>query len=170
MIRTISLILVIFIWAVSASSAQINKVTLKDLKALNGTWFGSLTYLDYTSGKPYTMPADVKVSIIKKKNCLLLVNIYPNEPSANSTDSLKISKDGAYMNKGAVKTVEKLADGSLKITTEHLGFDGNDGKAATIRHTYTVGNQSFIIRKDVKFNDQAEWIKRHEFSYKRIKS
>ena len=46
-------------------NAQSNlKTTVKDLEKLSGSWQGSLTYLDYSSGKPYTMPADIEVKSI----------------------------------------------------------------------------------------------------------
>lgn len=32
------------------------KTIQKEFGKLSGTWQGSLTYLDYSSGKPYTMP------------------------------------------------------------------------------------------------------------------
>ena len=46
--------------------AQSNKPILRphDLKSLVGTWSGQLTYLDYTSGKPFNMPANVEIAEI----------------------------------------------------------------------------------------------------------
>ena len=47
---------------VNAQSFQI-----KDLAASTGSWQGKLTYLDYSSGKPYTMPANIKISLTENK-------------------------------------------------------------------------------------------------------
>jgi hypothetical protein len=33
----------------------------KDFAKLSGTWGGSLTYVDYSTGKPYTMPANLEI-------------------------------------------------------------------------------------------------------------
>ena len=50
----------------------------KDLKNLIGKWEGTLTYLDYQSDKPYTMPANIEVNLIDSNN-FLYKNIYPKE-------------------------------------------------------------------------------------------
>ena len=44
----------------SAPQAQ-NTLTANDLSPLLGEWTGSLTYVDYSSNKPYTMPAIIKL-------------------------------------------------------------------------------------------------------------
>ena len=72
--------------------AQNNSKSIRnDFKKLSGTWQGSLTYLDYSSGKPYTMPADVAIKSIPKTNNFIFSNTYPNETNANSIDTIAIS-------------------------------------------------------------------------------
>ena len=56
------------------------KVSVNDFSPALGKWKGSLTYLDYTSGKPYTMPAWVE--IVPGKSQVVLGYEYPNEPKA----------------------------------------------------------------------------------------
>ena len=149
-------------------NAQSNlKTTVKDLEKLSGSWQGSLTYLDYSSGKPYTMPADIEVKRINKTNKFVFSNLYPKEASANSIDTITISTDGEYIDKELVKSRQELANGNIEIITEESGKDGNDNKQATIRHTYTIGKAYFNKRKDVQFVGETEWIKRHEYSYTR---
>ncbi|MFX5622751.1 hypothetical protein ABTE00_21585, partial [Acinetobacter baumannii] len=46
------------------SFAQDLRIQKNDTRIFEGKWVGSLTYLDYTSGKPYTMPADLIVTAI----------------------------------------------------------------------------------------------------------
>lgn len=141
------------------------KTSVKDFKKLEGFWKGSLTYLDYSSGKPYTMPADVTIRSIKKTNRFVFSNMYPNETSANSSDTLIISIDGKYIDNELVKSSKKLSNGAIEIITEASGNDGNDQKAANFRHTYTFSKTTFSIRKDVQFIGEKDWIKRHEYSY-----
>jgi hypothetical protein len=149
-------------------NAQINfKSIHKNFKELTGSWQGTLTYLDYSSGKPYTMPANIEVKRIKKTNKFAVSNIYPNEMSANSTDTLTISKDGKYINKELVKSKQTLASGDIEIVTEASGIDGNDDKPAIFRHTYTIGKTTYKKRKDVQFKGESQWINRHEYSYTR---
>jgi len=149
-------------------SAQISFKTIqKDFYKLSGTWEGSLTYLDYSSGKPYTMPADIEIKRIGKTNKFVFSNIYPNETSANSIDTISISTDGKYIDKELLKSRRKLPNGDIEIITEEFGKDGNYNKPATFRYTYTLGTTTYKNRKDVQFTGETEWINRHDYSYKK---
>jgi len=146
-----------------------SKISQEDLKPLIGNWHGSLTYLDYSSGKPYTMPANIQIKLSNDAKDLIIANIYPNEPKANSVDTLKISDNGTMINRETVVSISKLKNGSKQIVTEISGKDGNDNKAAIIRHTYAFDKNSFSNRKDVQFAGEKTWIKRHEYLYFRTK-
>lgn len=166
----ISLTLIIVLITMTICNAQSNtKTSIKDFEQFVGSWQGSLTYLDYSTGKPYTMPADIDIKRMRKTNYFTFLNIYPKESSANSIDTVKISKDGKYINKECVKSRKKLINGNHEIITEELGKDGNDNKPATIRYTYTFGKNLYNKRKDVQFIGGTEWIKRHEYTYTRKK-
>ena len=143
------------------------RIIQKDFEKLSGTWQGSLTYLDYSSGKPYTMPADIKIKRVEQTNKFIFSNIYPNEVNANSIDTISISSDGKFIDKELVKSRRTLLNGDIEIITEVLGKDGNDNKPATIRHTYTFGTTTYKNIKDVQFTGQKNWINRHEYSYKK---
>ncbi|MBT8288394.1 MAG: hypothetical protein KJO00_10260 [Bacteroidia bacterium] len=145
------------------SSANI--VTSEDLEIILGEWTGSLTYIDYGSNKPYTMPANLSVKKGKNKNQLLLYNIYPNEPKANSKDKITLSKKGDRLNNKMIISREKLSNGQVQITTEYFGKDNN--KKATIRNIYLLGKNQFIIKKEVRFENSDEWLKRNEYNFKR---
>ncbi len=140
-------------------------ITPDDLKIILGKWTGSLTYIDYSSNKPYTMPADVEVKRGKNEKQLLLITTYPNEPNANSKDKIRISQNGQLLNKKALISKEKLTNGEIQVTTEYLGKDNK--KEALIRDIYLLGNNQFIIRKEVKFKNSQDWIKRNEYKFKR---
>lgn len=159
---------VIFLSSVSTTSAQtLSKVKQKDFQTFVGNWNGTLTYLDYSSNKPYTMPANLEIKQLKKSNVFIFSNLYPDEPKANSSDTLTISNDGKMVNNETVKSKRKFRNGNTEIITEILSVDGNDNKPAIIRITYTVGNTIYTNIKEVKFIGQNEWIKRHEYSYTR---
>jgi hypothetical protein len=148
--------------------AQISfKAIQNDIYKLSGTWEGSLTYLDYTSGKLYTMKADIEIKRIGKTNKFVFSNIYPNETSANSIDTISISIDGKYIDKELIKSRHKLPNGDIEIVTEEFGKDGNDNRPATFRHTYTLGSTTYKIRKDIQFTGRTDWINRHEYAYKK---
>ena len=142
-----------------------SKITSEELKKIIGKWEGSITYLDYRSNKPFTMPANLVVKQGNDEYSLVLNNIYPKEPKANNSDKIKISKNGLFLNKHMVTSRKILENGQIQIQTEHEAKD--DRKKARIRYTFIISSEVFIIRKDVQFEDKTEWIKRSEFNYQR---
>lgn len=133
----------------------------------SGNWKGTLTYLDYQSGKPYEMPANVQIERIGRSSAFKFSHSYPNEASANSIDTVSISNNGKVFDSEEVRSVETLKSGELQILTEILAKDGNDDKPALMRHTYLIGGKTFLIKKEVQFVGTKEWILRHTYSYQR---
>ena len=159
------LIIINLILLYSSSIYSQTQITPEDLKMIFGSWEGSITYLDYQTNKPFTMAANLIVEKGIDENSLVLNNIYPNEPKANSKDKIKVTKNGTLLNKHIVTKREELENGQIQIQTQHNGKD--DNKKALIRYTYVIGKNLFLIRKEVRFEEVDEWIKRSEFSYKR---
>ena len=143
------------------------QITPEDLKSILGTWEGSITYLDYQTNKPFIMAANLIVEKGRNENILVLNNIYPNEPKANNSEKIKVSKNGTMLNKHIVTQREELENGHIQIQTDYRGKD--DNKKAQIRYTYIISKKTFLIRKEVQFSQGAKWIKRSEFSYNRNK-
>jgi len=141
------------------------KVTSEDLMIIVGNWTGNITYLDYRTNKPFTMPANVTVKQGKNKDQLFLYNVYHNEPKANNREKIKVSKNGTMLNKKRVNSRVELPDGQIQIKTKSTGKD--DNKKALIQYTYLLAENQFIIRKEVQFENSKDWIKRSEFSYTR---
>lgn len=141
------------------------QIASEDLKAIVGSWEGTITYLDYQTNKPFTMAANLIVEIGKDENNLVLKNLYPNEPKANDSDKIKVTKNGTVLNKHLVTKREELGNGQIQIQTEHNAKD--DNKRALIRYTYQISKNLFLIRKEVQFDEVNGWIKRSEFSYNR---
>ena len=143
-------------------------VSVKDFKPAFGKWKGSITYLDYSSGKPYTMAANVSVSKDKvNDHRIILAWEYPDEPKANGNDTLVISNDGTQIDGATVVGKEKTIDGNLQIITEKPGIDGNDNRKAVIEHIYTIGKNLFISRKEVRFDGDDKFIMRNEYKMNR---
>ena len=138
-------------------------VSVKDFKPAFGKWQGTLTYLDYSSGKPYTLPCNINISKDESNTQrVIFAYQYPNEPKANGNDTIVISTDGRMIDDELVVLKEK-ENGSLKIIAERNGVDGNDNKKAVIRHIYSIGKRSFSKRKEVKFDGEEKWILRNEY-------
>ena len=148
-------------------SAQLNKKKFKisDLSKSIGKWNGTLTYLDYTSGKPYTMRADIMISFTTNKLGYIISYNYPNEPNANSKDTTYANGGGKYFGKEKVVSFNKSKSGEFTLITEFEDIDGNDKKEALIKHIYRLEGNSFSIRKDVKFKGTTNWLNRHEYLF-----
>ncbi len=158
-------ILTILTLLLSHGSYSQNTISPDDLDIISGTWKGTLTYLDYSTNKPFTMPANVSVEQGKNEYQVKLLISYPKEPDANSKDRIIISKDGMLLNKTRVTSREILTNQEIKITTEYSGKDNRE--KALIRNVYIFGPKRFVIRKEVKFNDSADWLMRNEYNFGR---
>jgi hypothetical protein len=141
-------------------------ISPNDFTKAMGSWKGSLTYLDYSSGKPYTMPANIVVTKNQKvQNEIIIEYIYPNEPKANGKDTLKIKKNGTMLNNADVFSITTLKDGTIQIITDEKGEDGNDNRKAILRHIYSFNNSKFTNRKEVQFIGTDKWIQRNEYTF-----
>lgn len=152
---------------ISILSSQ-TKSTLRsnDFETVIGYWKGSLTYLDYNSGKPYTMPANIVVTRNPKVQTEIIIEyIYPNEPNANGKDTLKIKKNGTMLNNADVFSISTLPDGTTQIITDEKAEDGNDNRKAILRHTYSFNNTKFTNRKEVQFIGTDKWIQRNQYTF-----
>lgn len=161
-------LLVIFFMAGSSFMTAIPLLSLNNLEALSGNWSGTLTYLDYSSGKPYTMEASIRIANIARNDSSLTISyVYPKEPKANGVDTLTISHGGKYLAGARLVEIKLEPNKDFELMTESDGTDGNDGKKAIIRKTYILKGSSFTIRKDVKFDDSKTWINRHIYDFVR---
>lgn len=159
------LILVTSIFLVSFHvSAQYYKV--KDLSNSIGNWEGKLTYLDYSSGKPFTMLANMKISLTQDGLGYIMGNEYPKESHANATDTTYIKNN--LFGKDKIVAFENDVNGGFKMITEVAGEDGNEHKKATLRHTYTLKSNTYSIIKQVMFEGTKVWIKRNEYLFNKV--
>jgi len=139
---------------------------IKNLSNSIGKWEGKLTYLDYSTGKPYTMSANIKISLTENMNGYIMGYEYPKEPQANSKDTTYIVNK--LFGKDKIVEFKKAADGGFSLVTEIVGEDGNDNKKAVLRHIYILKPNAFSIIKDVKFEGTDKWIKRNEYLLNRV--
>ncbi|OWY25096.1 hypothetical protein C7N43_33890 [Sphingobacteriales bacterium UPWRP_1] len=143
------------------------KICVKDFALLVGSWQGTLTYLDYTSGKPYTMPANLEIGRIGKSNAFTFANAYPNEPQANATDTVTIAKNRQFIDDEMVVRRQKAQSGAIEIVTQKNGKDGNEQRNAQFRYIYKISRNEFSRVKEVKFEGENNWIKRNEYAFKK---
>lgn len=146
-------------------SGQKPRLRAGELLFATGKWKGSLTYIDYGTKKPYTMPANFDISIpAALPGHIIVFNEYPDEPKANNYDTLLISKGGRSF--GGERILDKkIVERTMYLLTETNGSD--DDRPATIRHRYTFGPHECIIYKEVRFSKQDSFMMRHEYRMSR---
>ncbi len=151
--------------AASSISAQSPSISTEDLGPLaGGIWTGTLTYVDYGSGKRTSIKCNLKVSSAEA-GTWVAEYIYPDEPKANSTSRIQVSNEGREF--AGQRLVEKVRDkdGVLRFVTETEDTDNN--KRALFRFTYVLSAKQFSIRKDVKVVGTAEFFERNTYSWTR---
>jgi hypothetical protein len=153
------LLTIVFLLLCTFAKAQTFQV--KDLSNSLGSWEGKLTYLDYSSGKPFTMLANVKISLTENKKGYIMGYEYPKEPEANSKDTTY--EVDQFFGKDKIADFKKESNGDFRLVTEIMGEDGNDNKKAILRHTYLLKSATYSIIKEVKFEGSDKWIKRNEY-------
>ena len=116
--------------------ANAQSIQVKDIAGSVGSWKGNLTYLDYSSGKPFTMLANIKISLTADSRGYIMAYEYPKEPHANSKDTTAIV-GSLFGNDKIVEFKRDSAEG-FTLVTEVDGEDGNDNKKAVLRHTYLL--------------------------------
>lgn len=158
---------VLIVLLLTGFAAVGTKLHMNDFKLLRGDWSGQLTYLDYTSNEPFTMPVNVNVSMNKKTRHLYFKYHYPNEPQADETDTLVLNSQGTQLNGENVLSIVKPKKETVIIITEKEGVDGNNNRSATLRHTYLFNERIFVLKKEVRFTGEENWLIRHEYSYQR---
>jgi hypothetical protein len=134
---------------------------VKDLSNSIGRWEGKLTYLDYSSGKPYTMLANINIDLTSDKKGYVMGYEYPKEPQENSIDTTFIIDN--LFDKEKIVEFKKDSGGGFTLVTEIKGEDGNENKKAILRHTYQLISNTYSIKKEVKFEGTDLWLKRNEY-------
>ena len=165
--KNIAALLVLGFLVVVSVSAQSAKVSPGDLKKLEGDkWVGNLTYLDYKSKKPTSIMSNVTITRSKADELTWIFDMdYPLERGANSKDEVKLSADGMTFYGETVIERTKSPDGTLRIVTTKKGKD--DNRESTFRHTYLINKKAFSMRKEVKFDGDAEFFERNTYAWTR---
>jgi len=139
------------------------KVTIADFENLdNSKWIGNLKYVNYGDGHEVTLKTTMQIFL--EGNKILINTQYPDEPKANSKESIKIKKDGTYL--GNEEIIEKNQEmGTMKLVTKYRGKDNN--KSAIIYKTYTLSENEYSVEKSVDYLNSEQKIWRNRYNYKR---
>ena len=152
--------------SVSANGQNKPSISAKDFAMLTGKqWMGTLTYLDYSSGKQTTIPANL--TVVKENNRVwYFLNEYPQEPQENSTDTVLLNRDRRSFNNQTIISRKKINNNTLEIITEKES-DG-DEVAKIFRYTYRINNKKYSVKKEERRLTEEKFIERNTYSYQRI--
>ena len=159
-----TLIITISMLFIAAISLAQSTVSINDFEILNNTnWKGTLTYLDYQSGK--TVPVSTTMQIGVTDKAIEQDIQYTWEPNKNVRTKTKIKKNGRYL--GKQKVISKIIkeDGTVILLTSYEGKD--DNKKATMFFTYEFNNNNYKVTKEVQFDGSNERFMRNNYNYKK---
>ena len=143
----------------------------EDLKNLQGSWKGSLTYKDYSTGKETAIAATVICHRTKpeSESRTWVMNFdYPLEKGHDHSEEYRINKEGTVISNQPLVEKIVLPDGSLKIILEEKGKDGNDQKPATFHHIIELCANKLRITKMVRLDGEQAFRKRNEYQFSKL--
>ena len=142
-----------------------NSVTISDFEILNNTkWEGTLTYIDYQSGKPTDI--DTKLQIIIEGNKIQSNIQYTYEPHKNYKSSVSIRKKGTYYGNEKIES-NTIDNGTRTIVTSYKGKD--NGKKATLYITHIFNDSTYNYSKKVVYKKSNDSLIRNIYKFTKIK-
>jgi hypothetical protein len=147
-----------------AQSVPGKKISIADFTPLRGEWKGNLTYLDYSSNKPVTLPANTKFEMVSDSSFDQFI-YYTSEPHKNDGTRYTIKENGQLLNDMKLLTRRKNTDGSLELVFEYRGPDGNDNRMATMLQVMQFSKHELVITKKVKYDGTDQFIQRHQYRF-----
>lgn len=154
--------IVVFLLALNTMGQD--PLNISDFSMLDNTrWEGQLTYKDYQTGKLTSIDATMQIDLSGKKINSKIQYIY--EPNKNNTSSVKIRKNGTYYgNERIIRN--SFSNGTFTFVTTYEGRDNN--KKATMYITHQFNENTFIVTKEVKYQDGVNQFVRNTYNFKRI--
>ncbi|RYU82458.1 DoxX family protein [Hymenobacter persicinus] len=143
-------------------------VAMRELAGLARPWQGSLTYLDYQTKRPVTLPT-VLNGMQSAPRELVLDFIYqePEGGQVKGYDKLQLSADGRRIiwdgTPMQVISRQREADRTLVLVLEGPGQD--DNRACLIRRTLRLGTRQLSVVKEVKYADSAAFLTRNTYRF-----
>ncbi len=131
----------------------------RDLKAIEGKWTGNLVYLDYSSNKEVMIPVELTITR-QKEFKYQFIYVYPKEPKANSKEKININLEERKLEGNSIESIERGSDGWV---IKFVSNGKDNGKPAQFINTYTIGNSSLSIKKEVQYESGGEIFMRNEY-------
>jgi len=162
---------------IAADAQAQQEFSVDTLKSIVGQWKGELEYLDYRDNRTRVVlrtAMDARLSMLENQ---LILNFVHREPGYEveslqilSFDAEKKTILSTGFDNGRARTEEwRIADFASDSSGLHLemltsGYD--DGRSATIRRQLLLRENSFSVRKEVKYEGE-EYFFRNEVRLER---
>ncbi|MEP4051119.1 MAG: hypothetical protein ABJN22_02625 [Litorimonas sp.] len=147
-----------------AATTDALQVSERDFSSILGDgWTGTLSYKDYSSGEKSVIPVNTSVEKINARTIVYRLE-YPKETDYNSTERLRISRDGTRVD-GAQIIKRERVNNRLEITIRTRSTDNK--VPANIEITYKLGRNQFDIVQRVLPDDGGAPFIRNQYSFKR---
>lgn len=144
---------------------------------LGGKWKGTLRYRDYQDSTRFvTLPTVIEATTAVDSASVRLDFVYDDGPgkTVRSSDTFSLNPEATMLLWGpsngkrapSAFAVQQIRRGNpLTLVVEMSGED--DNKKARIRETLTVNASELRIHKEVQFVNDAPWVFRHEYRFRR---
>ncbi|TBN06641.1 hypothetical protein EYD45_01790 [Hyunsoonleella flava] len=160
-----TLVTILLMLVTSQTNSQEKKIALSDFELINNSsWEGTLTYIDYQTGKPTQVETTMQIKI--EEDAIITNLQYTYEPNKNVVDKIHIRKNGTFFGKQKVVKKTIFQDGSMEMVTTYKGKD--DGKKATMFLTYKISRENYTVVKEVLYNNTKQRMIRNTYVYQRI--
>ena len=136
------------------------RVRDKDFQTFEGQWKGSLSYRDYSTDKWTTIPSLLTVKRKPGKTWLFIYQ-YPEEPAANSVDTIQLEQQGRGIN--GQEVISRTTGSVLNIITRKK----NPGDhSREFRYSWRYDGKNFSHQKEE--SSQADsFLLRFRYSFQR---
>ncbi|MCB2379120.1 DoxX family membrane protein [Hymenobacter sp. BT635] len=150
------------------AQTQFPTVTMQELLPVARQWNGTLTYLDYSTKQPVSLPTSLGArQSAPRELTLQFVYTEPSGQQVTGADQLRLSADGATVEWDDVllQVISKtpLPDHTAELVLEGRGQD--DGKSCLIRKTLVLSATQFSVSKQVKYATSEEFVTRNTYSF-----
>lgn len=151
-------------------SAQV-RVKNKELKNLAGDFVGELEYLDYKNDVSKTVLKLRSVNTVAGgKVSQAIIYIEPNGKEVKSAGAFAISEDGTKLTEDKMSwtIVGNRFDKKSKTRTIIYETKSTDNdRAADLRETMVIGENEFVVTKEVRYENTDKFFVRNTHRYRR---
>lgn len=126
-------------------------------------WQGTLGYFDYDSGRWLETQAALSVKL-SDNGRVSMDYVYPDEPERNDEHTLRVERNGTYLNGLEVIDRSVKPDTILRIIAAGNGTD--EDRSVPVRMTYLISKTKLTITKEI-VQPTGTRFKRHEYHFER---